>query len=83
MTKKLTRDEKKICGNLDNEIDNVCTRIMDLLHQVGNLQDHLVFLREKKEQLLCPEDTSPEAVAMNEKLLKELKKEQYGSGKSL
>lgn len=81
--KKLTKQEKKVCKTLQEEIDDVIIKMLDLMSEVNRFEERLHFLREQKEQLFCPEDISPEGIAQNKKLLVALNQEQYGRGKLL
>lgn len=76
--KQLTTEEKKVCRDIDGEINQITSQIIGLYKEISDLHNDLAFLKEKKEALLCPEDTSPEAIEQNQKLLEIVHQEHHG-----
>lgn len=63
------------CEYLDEEIAFVQNEILKTIDLFQKWGDKLYSLKQLKLQLICPEDTSPEAIERNKKMLESLKEE--------
>jgi hypothetical protein len=74
MSKKI-KDHSESCLYLSREIEFVTAEILKLVGKIETLYEKRSHLNDLLAQMLCPEDTSPEAIMKNQKLAAELKRE--------